>query len=104
MRTRPVYRKVTRQVVVRPAQQVRHVSPAVYTNLRSRIRVRDGSTRRICSPEIKAIVHRKVLLEPAERNVIHHPAVIGTRYQRVLAREPGNAWRSTHHGRGLFGR
>lgn len=99
VRGRPVYKTVTREVVVRPAERIRHVAPAVYEHVPERILVREARTRKVYTPAVTAIVHKNVLLKPAERHVIHRPAIVGTEHERVRVREGGYAWRATHHGR-----
>ncbi len=104
VRNNPVYRTVTREVVARPSERVRHVRPALYRYERTQVLLREARTRHVYTPQITAIVNRKVLLKPAERRVVNHPKVVGTRYERVLVRDGGYVWRATRTERGLFDR
>lgn len=102
VRTATQTRTVEKQVVVSPAQRIRHVAPAVYKEVPERVVVRAASTRRVYSPAVTALVHRKVLLKAAEQRMVSHPPVVGTTHERVKVRDGGHAWRASHR-HGLFG-
>jgi hypothetical protein len=76
--TPPVYRSVTEQVLVRPAQTVAHTTPAQY-----------------------GVVHERVVLRPAQTVARHIPAVTQTVAETVMVAPARKEWQVTvdAHGR-----
>ena len=91
--TPPVYKTITKKVLVKPATTKTVPVPPVYKTVTKRVIDKPATTKRIPIPAVYKTVKVRTVIQPAQTKKIPIPAVYKTVTKRVKVADPVLKWK-----------
>lgn len=92
VRTPPVTKTITRDIVVGPARRIVYVTPAVYGVVPRAVVIKPATATRVYEAPVHGLINRSIVVRPATAEVVDHPPVVAAHRERVLLREGRDVW------------